>query len=95
MPRPWNNGPPWRDLARILYCRCNTSQTEDAELMEDIEYLSMGEKPADRVKTSLGKLDSMRRSKERGYNISEEIRHPSNKFILAPLAKGINIAIYI
>jgi len=46
----------------------------DSELMEDIEYLSMGEKPADRVKTLLGKLDFMRRSKERGYNISEEIK---------------------
>ena len=53
----------------------------DAELIEDIEYLSMGEKPADRVKTLLGKLDSMRRSKERGYDVSEEVRHTSNKFV--------------
>ena len=36
----------------------------DAELMEDIQYLSMGKTPADRVKTLLGKLDSVRRSKE-------------------------------
>ena len=32
----------------------------DAELIEDKEYLSMGDKPADRVKTLLGKLDSVR-----------------------------------
>ncbi len=38
----------------------------DAELIEDIEYLSMGKTPADRVKTLLGKLDSVRRSKELG-----------------------------
>ena len=41
----------------------------------------MGRKPVDRVKTLLGKLDSMRRSKEQGYSVSEEIRHPSNKFV--------------
>jgi len=53
----------------------------DAELVEDEEYAAMGKKPADRVKTLLGKLDSMRRSKERGYNVSEEIRNTSNKFV--------------
>jgi len=53
----------------------------DAELIEDKEYASMGKKPADRVKTLLGKLDSMRRNKERGYNVSEEIRHTSHKFM--------------
>jgi hypothetical protein len=41
----------------------------------------MGKKPADRVKSLLGKLDSVRRSKERGYNVSEEIRHTSNRFV--------------
>ena len=41
----------------------------------------MGKKRADRVKTLLGKLDSIRRSKERGYNVSDEIRHTSNKFV--------------
>ncbi len=41
----------------------------------------MGEKPADRVKTLLVKLDSVRRCKERGFNVSEEIKHTSNKFI--------------
>ena len=53
----------------------------DAELGEDIQYLSMGKNPAERVKTLLGKLDSVRRSKERGYNVSEKIRHTSNKFV--------------
>jgi len=53
----------------------------DAELAEDIEYLSMGKTPAERVKTLLGKLDSMRRGKERGYSVSKEIMHTSNKFV--------------
>ncbi len=53
----------------------------DAELIENREYASMGEKPADRVKTLLGKLKSMRRSKERGYNASKELRHTSHKFV--------------
>ncbi len=32
MPRTWNNGPPWRDLAGTLSSRCNTSQDEATEL---------------------------------------------------------------
>ncbi len=36
---------------------------------------------SDRVKTLLGKLKSMRRSKERGYNASKELRHTSHKFV--------------
>ncbi len=50
----------------------------DAELIEDQEYALLGRKPVDRVKTLLGKLDSMRRSKEQGYSVSEEIRDTSN-----------------
>ena len=53
----------------------------DAELMEDIQYLSMGEKPADRVKTLLGKLDSVRRSEELGHEVASEAKLTSNKFI--------------
>jgi len=53
----------------------------DAELIEDKRYAAMGKKPAERVKTLLGKLKSMRRSKERGYNVSEELRHTSHKFM--------------
>jgi len=44
----------------------------DAELMEDIEYLSMGKTPADRVKALLGKLHSITISKNRGSRISSE-----------------------
>ena len=40
-----------------------------------------GKTPADRVTTLLGKLKSMGRSKERGYNVSKELRQPSNKFV--------------
>ena len=53
----------------------------DAELIEDKEYASMGKKPADRVKTLLVKLDSVRHCKERGFNVFEEIKCTSNKFI--------------
>jgi len=38
--------------------------------MEDKEYASMGNKPADRVKTLLGKLDAVRTSKARNSEIS-------------------------
>lgn len=53
----------------------------DAELIQDKEYLSMGDKPADRVKTLLGKIDSVRRSRERGFNPAKETKETSNKFI--------------
>ncbi len=53
----------------------------DAELMEDIEYLSMGKTPAERVKALLGKLDSVRRSKELGYEIAPQARLTSHKFV--------------
>jgi len=53
----------------------------DAELIEDRQYASMGKKPADRVKTLLGKLDSARRSEELSYEVASEARLTSNKFI--------------
>jgi len=53
----------------------------DAELMEDEEYAAMGNKPADRVKTLLGKLDPVRRSEELGYEVASEAKLTSNKFI--------------
>jgi len=53
----------------------------DAELIGDKEYGSMGKNPVDRVKTLLGQLDSMRRSKERGSSITDEIKCLSNKFV--------------
>ena len=53
----------------------------DAELIEDTQYASMGKKPADRVKTLLGKLDSVRRNEELGYEVASEAKLTSNKFI--------------
>ena len=53
----------------------------DAELIEDAQYASMGKKPADRVKTLLGKLDSVRRSEELGYEVASEAKLTSNKLV--------------
>jgi len=44
----------------------------DAELIEDKEYASMGKNPADRVKTLLARLDSVRSSQERAYEVSTQ-----------------------
>ncbi len=57
-----------------------TVEILDAELSEDKEYASTGKNPADRVKTLLGKLDTVRRGKERGFNVTNEIRRTSGKF---------------
>ena len=43
----------------------------DAELIEDKEYASIGKNPAERVKVLMGKLDSVRASKERGSKVSK------------------------
>ena len=53
----------------------------DAELIEDKGYASMGRKSEDRVKNLLVKLDSVRRNKERGFNVTKGVRQTSNKFI--------------
>ena len=53
----------------------------DAELIEDTQYASMGKKPAERVKTLLGKLDSVRRTKELGYEVAPQARLTSHKFM--------------
>ena len=52
----------------------------DAELIEDKEYLSMGDKPADRVKTLLGKLHSLTSSKNRGSQVSGKGKSLLRKF---------------
>ncbi len=52
----------------------------DADLIEDKQYASMGQNAADRVKTLLLKLDTVRHSKERGFNVSDEIKRTSSKF---------------
>jgi ParB-like chromosome segregation protein Spo0J len=44
----------------------------DAELIEDKQYASMGKNPADRVKTLLVKLDTIRRSKKRGSTFTNQ-----------------------
>lgn len=53
----------------------------DAELIEDKEYAVMGKSPADRVKTLLGTIDSVRRSRERGFNPAKEAKQTSHKFV--------------
>ena len=53
----------------------------DAELIEDKEYASMGKNPANRVKNLLGRLDSMRRCKERGYRVKGKTRQTSNTYV--------------
>ena len=53
----------------------------DAELIQDKEYLSMGDKPADRVKTLLGKLHSIENSKSRGSEVSKKSKLLLNKFV--------------
>ena len=44
----------------------------DAELIEDKEYSTMGKNPVTRVKTLLGKLDSIRATNDRGSNVSNK-----------------------
>jgi len=53
----------------------------DAELIEDKEYTAMGKTPADRVKTLLGSLDSVRSSQERGSEVSTQSKALFHKFM--------------
>jgi len=53
----------------------------DAERIEDKQYASMGKNPADRVKTLLVKLDTIRRSKKRRSTFTNQTRRLFNKFI--------------
>jgi len=53
----------------------------DADLIQDKEYAAMGKTPAGRVKTLLDKLDSARRGKDRGYEISDQASMTSHKFM--------------
>ncbi len=53
---------------------------EDAELIEDREYASMGKTPAERVKTLLGKLNSIVISRIRGSKVSKEAESLLRKF---------------
>ncbi len=53
----------------------------DAELIEDAGYAAMGKTPVDRVKILLGKLDSIRRSEQGGYEISDKAKTTSHNFM--------------
>ena len=53
----------------------------DAELIEDKQYAATGKKPADRMKTLLGKLHSISISKNRGSMVSKEAELLFNKFV--------------
>ncbi|MBW1855844.1 MAG: ParB N-terminal domain-containing protein, partial [Deltaproteobacteria bacterium] len=53
----------------------------DAELIEDKEYASMGKKPAERMKSLLGKPHSISISKKRASEVSNKADLLFNKFI--------------
>ena len=53
----------------------------DADLIEDKQYAATGKKPADRMKTLLGKLHSISISKNRGSMVSKEAELLFNKFV--------------
>jgi hypothetical protein len=59
-------------------------------LIEDKEYASMGERPADRVKNLLGRLNSVRGSEERGYRVKgKQDRRPTH--MLDALKKSLKL----
>jgi len=62
-------------------CWITPVEIVDAELIEDREYASMGKSSADRVKILLGKRDSIRRSKERGSEVSTQPKVLFHKFM--------------
>ena len=53
----------------------------DAQLSDDGEYASMGADSVARVKTLLGKLDSVRSSRERGSNVVSLAKKLFHKFM--------------
>ena len=53
----------------------------DSQLQGDDDYDAMGATPLDRVKILLGRLDSVRRSEDRGYEATEHVQMTSNKFV--------------
>jgi hypothetical protein len=53
----------------------------NAELIGDKEYGSMGKNPVDRMKTLLGKLDSVRSSQDRGSKVSSQSKKLFHKFM--------------
>jgi hypothetical protein len=53
----------------------------DAELVEDSEYVAFGTTPVQRIVKLLGRLDSVRRSEDRGYEVNDVGINTSYKFI--------------
>ena len=53
----------------------------DVEMVKDPWYLTVGKTPLERVHQLLSKLDSIRRSKERGSVVLDAETDLSNKFI--------------
>ena len=53
----------------------------DVELIGGREYASMGKTPADRIKTFLGKLDSVRSRQARGSEVSSRSKALFHKFM--------------
>ena len=72
-----------------------TVEIVDAELIEDKAYLSMGDNPADRVKKLLGKIDSVRRSRERGFNPAKETnRRPADLLDVLKISSIICLSLW-
>jgi len=53
----------------------------DADLIVDKEYASLGKTLAHRVKALLDRLDSVRRSQQGGYEVTDTARGTSHKFV--------------
>ena len=58
-----------------------TIEIFDVEMGKEPEYLTVGKTPLERVHKLLSKLDSIRRSKERGSVVSELEKDLSNKYV--------------
>ena len=58
-----------------------TIEIIDVEMGKDVVYLTAGKTPLERVHKLLSKLDSIRRSKERGSVVSELEKDLSHKFM--------------
>jgi ParB/RepB/Spo0J family partition protein len=69
-----------KDLSTIESIEA-TVEIIDAEMEKDALYLTVGKTPLERVHNLLSKLDSIRRSRERGSLVSKDDSHLSNTYI--------------
>ena len=69
-----------KDLSAIESIEA-TIEIIDVEMGKDADYLTVGKTPLERVHKLLSKLDSIRRSRERGSVVLEAEKALSNKFI--------------